>query len=64
MEKLLTIDELCKNLNVKKSYIYNLTFSKQIPFFKLGNLLRFKSSDIENWLHRQKKEEVTNVIDI
>ena len=65
VEELLTIDELCKILKVKKSYIYNLTYSNQIPFYKLGNLLRFKFSEIESWLNRQKVEKKdVNIIDI
>ena len=63
MEDFLKIDELCKILKVKKSYIYNLTFSKQIPFYKIGNLLRFKHSEIEKWLSQRKIDECNNCID-
>ena len=47
VEELICIDDLCQILKVKKAYIYNLTHTNQIPYYKLGNLLRFKLSDIE-----------------
>lgn len=51
-ESLLTVDDLCKLLCLKKSYIYNLTFQRKIPFLKIGRHLRFRKSDIEAWLER------------
>ncbi len=52
-EPLLTIDEVCDLLKVKKSYIYRLTSTNKIPYYKVGGL-KFKLSDVERWLQRNK----------
>ena len=49
-ESLLTMDDLCELLRVKKSYIYSLTFQKRIPHVKIGRHVRFRRSEIEAWL--------------
>jgi excisionase family DNA binding protein len=55
LEKLLTIDELARHLNVKKKSIYNWVSQKSIPYYKLGSrLLRFKLSEIEVWKRPSK----------
>lgn len=53
MEELICIEELCKILKLKKSYIYLLTHEKKIPHFKLNGHLRFRLSDIEQWVEKQ-----------
>lgn len=50
MTDYLTIEELCDRLKLKKSYIYDLTFTKKIPHIKVGRHLRFKWDEIEKWL--------------
>ncbi len=65
IEQLINIDELCQILKLKRSYIYLLTHQKKIPHYKLGGQLRFKLSDIEQWLQDQfvdVKEEI-NLVD-
>ena len=51
--KFLTIEELSLKLQVPKSWIYDRTRFKEIPFFKIGKYIRFKESEIENWLKNQ-----------
>ena len=53
IEQLIGIDDLCQILKLKRSYIYLLTHQKKIPHYKLGGQLRFKLSDIEQWLQAQ-----------
>lgn len=55
--ELLTTEELAEYLNVKVSYIYQLTHVKRIPFIKMGAKLRFRRDDIDKWL---KSQEVKN----
>lgn len=52
-ERLLTVNEVAEYLRVPKSGIYDLVFRKKIPFIKLGNRLRFKKVDIDNWIESQ-----------
>jgi excisionase family DNA binding protein len=53
MEKLLTIDELGKLINVKKATIYDMVYRKRIPYLKIGKLLRFREDLIQSWLEQR-----------
>lgn len=51
---LLTLQEVCELLKVSKAYIYSLTHQKKIPHIKMSGLLRFRRSDIDDWLAEQE----------
>ena len=54
-EKLLTVQDISSLLGVKKSYVYHLTYQKKIPHIKInGHHLRFRQSDIDEWLQSQE----------
>lgn len=61
-EKFLDIDEVCQMLKLKKSYIYLLTHEKKIPHYKVNGHLRFRLSDIEEWIRCQFVEAEGNKI--
>lgn len=65
IEELVDIDQLCKILKFKKSYVYFLTHQRKIPHYKVCGHLRFKMSDIEKWLsnHFIDFEESVKTID-
>jgi excisionase family DNA binding protein len=48
--KLMTIDELSAYLNVKPKTLYDWTYKKQIPYLKLGRLVRFDQEEIDKWM--------------
>ena len=50
MERLLTLDQICEILQVKKSTVYRWTFCKKIPHYKLNGILRFKEKEIGDWM--------------
>ncbi len=52
-ERLLSIEEVCELLQVKKSYIYRLTSRSAIPYYRIGGL-KFKRSEIEQWMQQNK----------
>ena len=53
-ENLITPDELIKILNLKnKRALYNLIARKNLPSIKVGGRLRFKLSNVENWIMDQ-----------
>ena len=54
--KLLTTQEVCELLKVSKAYVYWLTHQKRIPYIKMQGHLRFRQSDIDEWLMSQKVE--------
>ena len=51
---LLNADQVCERLQIKKSYLYHLTHHKLIPFFKIGNHVRFNPAELEDWLAGKK----------
>ena len=57
-DKLLDIQELCSWLGVSQSTIYHWTAAREIPFVKVGRLMRFSKPDIESWLRDRKVEVV------
>ena len=54
MDPLLTIDELCALLKLEPQTIYQLTYRGKIPHFKIANRLRFRLSEIVEWIEKQK----------
>jgi excisionase family DNA binding protein len=48
--ELLTADELCSLLKVKRKWLYVQVQANQIPFARLGRQLRFAPREIEAWL--------------
>jgi excisionase family DNA binding protein len=51
---LLTLKEVCELLKVSKAYIYSKTSQKKIPHIKMDGLLRFRRSEIDDWLSEQE----------
>jgi len=52
--KLLTIDDLAHFLNVKAKTLYSMVHRSEIPFIKVGRLLRFNREHIETWLSNRR----------
>lgn len=51
MENFLTVNDLSEILKVSEQWIYKLVRQKRVPFIRVaGKALRFRESDIENWL--------------
>jgi excisionase family DNA binding protein len=47
---------LAEYLNLNLGTIRNWAWMKRIPYYKVGGRLRFKKSEIDEWLERQKQE--------
>ena len=54
MEKLLTVQQVCDLFQVKRSTVYDWTHIGYIPHYKFPKGIRFKSTEIENWLKRRQ----------
>ena len=54
LERLLTVQDISSLLGIKKSYVYYLTHQKKIPHLKMHGHLRFRQSDIDEWLQSQE----------
>lgn len=51
---ILTFDEATALLKIKKSRLRTAIFHKEIPYIKIGRLIRFDLSDLKNWLEKLK----------
>lgn len=57
-EHLLTIDEACAFLKMKKATLYQKTHKREIPFVKKGKPLFFSRQDLIQWRLSGKKETI------
>ena len=58
--QLLTIEQAAEFLGYKKSYLYNLTSAKAIPFVKCGpRRVRFRLEALEEWRNAQIEDVPT-----
>lgn len=53
MEELMDVTELSQYLKVNPQTIYNWVSNNKVPCTKVGDLLRFKKTDIDEWLKKK-----------
>ena len=53
-EKLMTIAETSRILNVKESWVRSAVFKKTIPFIKVGHHVRFDERELRDWIGRNR----------
>ena len=48
----LSLDEVSRLFDLKKSYLYSLVHGRKIPYYKIGGgrLVFFKKSEVEQWI--------------
>ncbi|MFI8106477.1 helix-turn-helix domain-containing protein [Streptomyces sp. NPDC086023] len=49
----MTVDDVAEYLAVPESWVYSNWRQRKIPFRKVGQALRCRPADLENWLDRQ-----------
>lgn len=54
---LINIQELASLLDVKESWIRSRIFRNEIPYIKLGHLIRFDPIEIKKWIELKKFED-------
>ena len=62
-QKLLTIDEASNLLAIKVSRLRTAVFRREIPFIKIGRLVRFKESDLMKWVEDNTKNVKKGFLD-
>ena len=45
----MSVSDLSVYLGVSRSLVYKMTRNNQIPYFRIGNRMRFQLKDIEEW---------------
>lgn len=53
--RLLSIGQLSQQLGVSVKTLYGWVCLRQIPYVKMGRLLKFDASDIEKWIETKKR---------
>lgn len=54
-KRFFTSEEAAKYLGISKSYLYKLTYRKQIPHYKpIGKMCYFEREELEKWLQRNR----------
>jgi excisionase family DNA binding protein len=59
---LLDIHQAAKLLNVKVSRLRTAILRKEIPFFKVGRLVRFHKDDLDRWIEKLREKMIKNSI--
>lgn len=55
-DTLLSPKEVRQVLNVGRSALYEWIARRELPYYKLGRLIRIKKSDLDEFLKRQRVE--------
>lgn len=63
MKTILDLKEISNYLNISDSMIRKLVREKRIPFFRIGNRLKFDINEINKWIEKLGKEESKNSLD-
>ncbi|MEQ9617715.1 MAG: helix-turn-helix domain-containing protein [Deltaproteobacteria bacterium] len=57
-EPFIDIVDLAKFLKLKKQTAYHIVATLNIPHYRVGRLIRFKLSEVEEWMKSKKSEQV------
>ena len=50
ISEIMTAEEVAKYIGFSKKTIRNWTSERKIPYVKLGNAVRYRKTQIDNWL--------------
>ncbi len=56
--KFLTVTEVSQMLNISTGAIYNMTSTRQIPFFKKGGRVYFDKKEIDEWIRQDRRKTI------
>lgn len=62
--RLLTIGEVTELFNIKESKLRRAILQNEIPYIKLGGLIRFRVIDLENYLFNSRIESKNDSCDL
>lgn len=57
-EPFVTVEHLARILGVPKSWVYERTARRAIPHYRLGHLIRFRVSEVLDWLTAESERGV------
>ena len=56
-DKMLTIDEVMKEMKIKSRHVIEDWIEKGCPVIKVGKIIRFELNMLKPWLYEQTKKE-------
>jgi excisionase family DNA binding protein len=56
LKEFLTIDDLSEHLSIKRSTLYSMVESGELPHYRIGRLIRFKRDDVDQWMEGHRRE--------
>lgn len=56
-KEFLTVEEVARKLAVKETMIRALIFRNEIPYLKIGKLIRFENEKLNQWIKKQTQGE-------
>ena len=56
-ESFIDVDDLAEFLKIKKRTTYHFVTTQDVPHYRVGRLLRFKLSEVEEWMNKNKAEQ-------
>ena len=59
METFLTVDGVAEILQLSVQTIRRYTMNKEIPFHKINRSVRYKKSEIEEWVEKRNSTQET-----
>ena len=57
-EPFIDVYDLAKFLKMKKQTAYHIVATLNIPHYRVGRLIRFKLSEVEEWMNKNKAEQL------
>lgn len=58
-ETFVDVIDLANYLKIKKQTAYHIVATLNIPHYRVGRLIRFKLSEIEEWMKNNKAEQLS-----
>ena len=62
MEQLVNVDQLAGYLGVKESTVYQWVHEGKLPNYKVGKLVKFRISEVEDWLKSRHRKGRTDPV--
>jgi excisionase family DNA binding protein len=56
MPRLLTEAQVCEHLSITPRHLRELRYRRDIPFVKVGRLVRFRPAEVDAWLEANTVE--------
>ena len=56
-DRWLSVDEIAAHLGIKKDTIYKWVRTTDIPYHKVGKLLKFQLQEVDDWVRAGKAGE-------